>query len=85
MENSHAMFKMIEAAIGRYFLKYVFLNLLQNYRNHLFCTLFLVKFQASKPVTLSIETPTQVVSCEYCEMFKNSFFIEHLRWLLLKS
>ena len=59
MENSHAMFKMIEAAIGRYFLKYVFLNLLQNYRNHLFCTLFLVKFQASKPVTLSIETPTQ--------------------------
>ena len=22
-------------------------------------------------------------SCEYCEIFKNRFFIEHLRWLLL--
>ena len=29
------------------------------------------------------ETPTQVFSCEYCEVFKNSFFIEHLWWLLL--
>ena len=29
------------------------------------------------------ETPTQVFSCEYCEIFKNSFFIEHLWWLLL--
>ena len=23
-------------------------------------------------------------SCEYCENFKNSFFVEHLWWLLLK-
>ena len=22
-------------------------------------------------------------SCEYCEIFKNSFFIEHLCWMLL--
>ena len=28
------------------------------------------------------ETPTQVFSCEYCEICKNRFFIEHL-WLLL--
>ena len=30
-----------------------------------------------------IETPTQLFSCEYCEIFKNSFFIEIFRWLLL--
>ena len=29
------------------------------------------------------ETPTQVFSCEFCEIFKNIFFMEHLRWLLL--
>ena len=29
-----------------------------------------------------LKAPTQVFSCEYCEMFKNSFFIEHLQWLL---
>ena len=25
------------------------------------------------------ETPTQVFSCEYCKIFKNTYFEEHLR------
>ena len=29
------------------------------------------------------ETLAQVYSCECCEIFKNIFFIKHLRWLLL--
>ena len=30
------------------------------------------------------ETPTaQVFSCEFCEISKNTFFTEHLWWLLL--
>ena len=29
------------------------------------------------------ETLVQVFSCEFCEIFKNAFFIEHLCWLLL--
>ena len=29
------------------------------------------------------EAPTQVFSFEFCEIFKNTFFTEHLRWLLL--
>ena len=28
------------------------------------------------------ETLSQVLFCEFCEMLKNTFFIEHLRWLL---
>ena len=28
------------------------------------------------------ETPTQVLSCEYCKIFNNNFFIEY-RWLFL--
>ena len=31
----------------------------------------------------SKETPTQSFSYELCQVFKNTFFIEHLRWLLL--
>ena len=31
----------------------------------------------------SKETPTQVLSREYCEIFRNTSFIEHLRWLPL--
>ena len=38
-----------------------------------------------RPATLlKKESPTQVFSCEYCEIFKNSFLIEQVRWLLLQ-
>ena len=30
-------------------------------------------------------TLAQVLSCEFCEIFENTFFIEHLCWLLLKD
>ena len=58
---------------------------------------FLIKLQAA-PATLlkkglwhrcfpvcnfiKKETLAQVFSCEFCEISKNTFFIEHLRWLL---
>ena len=29
------------------------------------------------------EAPTQLFFCEYCEIFKNTFYTEHVRWLLL--
>ena len=31
-----------------------------------------------------METPTHVFSYEYCQIFKNTCFTEHVRWLLLK-
>ena len=39
---------------------------------HLGWSLFLINLQT-------------FTSCEYCEVFKSSFFIEHLRWLLLED
>ena len=30
-----------------------------------------------------LETPTQVFSCEICEIFKNTYSEENIRWLLL--
>ena len=30
------------------------------------------------------ETLAQVFSCKFCEVFKSTFFIEYLWWLLLK-
>ena len=32
---------------------------------------------------IKIETLAQVFFCEFCEISKNTFFTEHLRWLLL--
>ena len=29
------------------------------------------------------DTPTQVFPCEFCDIFKNTFFIERFWWLLL--
>ena len=41
-------------------------------------SLFLINLQA-----WGSETLAQVLSWEFCKIFKNNFFIEHLRWLLL--
>ena len=39
--------------------------------------------QAEVCIFIKKETLAQVFSCEFCEIFKNIFFTEHLRWLLL--
>ena len=42
------------------------------------------KFLCQRPATLlKKETLAQVFSCEFCEISKKTFFIEHLWWLLL--
>ena len=46
-------------------------------------SLFLIKLQAIRLTALFKETPTQMFSCEISQIFKNTFFTEHLRWLLL--
>ena len=40
--------------------------------------------QAFRHATLLKRDSNTVVSCEFCKIFKNGFFTEHLRWLLLK-
>ena len=48
----------------------------------LYWSLFLIKLQAWGPATL-LKRDTNTLSCEYCEISKNSFFfVEHLWWLL---
>ena len=44
----------------------------------------LIKLQAFRAATLLEETPAQVFSCEYCEIFKNIFLQDTSRRLLLK-
>ena len=39
---------------------------------------FLIKFEFWGPATLLKKTPTQVLSCEICKLFKNNYFEEHL-------
>ena len=45
-------------------------------------------FNSYRPQTCNLiekKTLAQVFSCEFCEISKNTFFIEHLWWLLLKA
>ena len=50
---------------------------------HLCQSLFFIKFQAETCSFIKKRTLAQVFSCEFCEISKNSFFTEYLRWLLL--
>ena len=42
-------------------------------------SLLLMNLQASRTATFLKETPTQLFSCEYCKIFKNTCFDENLR------
>ena len=57
-------------------------GVLKNFANftgkHLCLNLFLIKLQASRLQLYQKETPTQVLSCEICKNFKNTFFYRTL-------
>ena len=42
-------------------------------------SLFIIKLQAFSLQVFQKETPTQVLSCEVCETFKNTYFEKHLQ------
>ena len=49
-----------------------------NGKKRLCWSLFLIKLQSEVAANFIKKTPTQVFSCEYCEIFKNTYFEEHL-------
>ena len=52
-------------------------------RKQLCWGLFLIKLHAFRPVTFLKRDSNTCVSSGFCEVFKNTFFIEHHQWLLL--
>ena len=46
---------------------------------------FFNKVAGLRPVTSLKKRLWQMFSCEFREIFRNTFFIEHLRWLLLNK
>ena len=58
--------------------KIVFKNFAIFTGKHLCWSLFLIKLQTSGLQLYQKEIPTQVFSCEICELFKNTYFEQHL-------
>ena len=59
------------------------LKISQCSRKHLCSSLFL-KLKVLKPcIFIKKKVPTQVFSCEYCEIFNNSFLVEHFLFIIL--
>ena len=48
-------------------------------KKHLCQSLFSNKVAGLRPAILFKKALAQVISCEFCEMFKNNVFAEHLR------
>ena len=70
----------LEAFVRRYSLKK---DVLKNFKKfsgkHRGRVFVLIKLQASACNFIKKETLAQVFSCQFCEISKNTFFIEHLR------
>ena len=72
------MSRYAEAVTRRCSVREVFLNI--HRKTPLPESLF---YKASGLQLYKKETLAQALSCEFCETFKNTFFIEYLRWLFL--
>ena len=79
--------KFISEAAAQLFCKEgVLENLAKFTGKHLFQSLLFNKVAGPKPAALlKKDTLSQVFSLEFCEIFKNTFLAEHLRWLLQLS
>ena len=67
----------------KFFKKVVLRNLTKFTGKHLCQSLFFNKVAGFSLQLYLKEALAQLFSCEFCEIFKNPFFKEHLRWLLL--
>ena len=81
--DHYLKFLKIRNSHGRCSVKKEFLKISQNSQENTWArVLFLINLQAS-PATSLKETLAQVFSCELCKIFKNTYFIEHVRRRLL--
>ena len=66
------------------FCKNVVLKNLTKFKGkQLFQSFFFDKVVDAASNFIEKETLEQVFSCEFCEIFKSTIFVEYLRWLLL--
>ena len=74
-----------EAVVQRCSVKKVFLEISQSSQeNPCARASFLIKLQAEAYNFIKKGTLAQVFSCEFCEILRTPFYIEHLWWLLPK-
>ena len=80
-ENTSTPLLISEAATGGVLRKKVFLKILQNSQENTCARVsFLIKLQAN---FIEKETPAQLFSCEFCEIFKKTFLKNTSERLLL--
>ena len=83
---SKIFYVLAKAVIWMCFMKKVFLKISENSRENTSARFFyLIKLQGEGKACdfIKKEILAQVFSCEFCKIFKNTFFIEHFRRLLL--
>ena len=73
-----------EAVFRRCFVEKLLLKISQNSgKNTCERVYFLIKLQAKRRLHYKNTTSVFLFSCEFCEIFKSFFFMEHLWWLFL--
>ena len=84
-ESASHPYRGTETVSWRCSVKNAFLKILQNPQKNTFARIFfLIKLQALGLQLYPTETLAQVFSRKFSEIFKKTFFIEHLPWLLLQ-
>ena len=83
--NTGAMRKKLQSSRSQIFFKIGVIKNFSNFTGKYLCwSIFLIKLQTWRPAALLRRGSNTGVSLEIGEIFKNTFFTEHLWWLLLK-
>ena len=71
---------LVRSSHRRCFVRKVFLEILENSQENTCARVsFLIKLQASACNFIKKETLAQLFCCEFCKIYKDTFFTEHLR------
>ena len=83
--NTGAMRKKLQSSRSQIFFKIGVIKNFSNFTGKYLCwSIFLIKLQTWRPAALLRRGSNTGVFLEIDEIFKNTFFTEHLWWLLLK-
>ena len=79
LKNTEAATGGAEAVTRAMLQKNVLLKISRTSQENTCNVVFLIKLQVFSLQVFWKETPTQVLSCEVCKMFKNNYFEKHLQ------
>ena len=82
-QSKNIIFQKTKTVTRRCFMKPLLLNILHKWQENICAGGFFNKVVSTRPLTSFKQTPVQMFFCEFCKVFKNTYFVELLKNLVI--